>query len=202
MRYHKHLCLLVCYACFWSHLGFAESFDKIDFTVYIGSDQVGKLSITKHEFGGKIVYHLHSEVGVKLLVGIDIQENIQDVFANGLLQTSEHTRFVNNSQRIKNSLHYTQQQYVLRKNDKTCGYLTSPIRYSITSLYFAEPVMPVQVYSQSFQQLIALKKTGVHNYALRLPNGAITEYCYDKGELIRVIANNAWGEVRFERNKE
>lgn len=193
---------MVLQTCCWCHAVFAESTHKIDFTVYVGTDKAGKLFITKHEVGEKISYHLHSEVSVKLLVGINIEENIQDVFVNGLLQTSEHSRFINDSQRIKNSLHYIQQKYVLRRNDKTCGYLSIPIRTSVTSLYFAEPALPVQVYSQSFQQLITLKKSGVHSYVLKLPNGATTEYFYNKGVLVRVIANNAWGEVRFERNKE
>lgn len=202
MRYLNYLCLLICHTCFWCHTVFAESTHKIDFTVYVGTDKAGKLFITKQELGEKISYHLHSEVSVKLLVGIDIEEDIQDVFINGLLQTSEHTRFINDSQRIKNSLRYIHQKYVLHKNDKAHGYLSIPIRTSVTSLYFTEPTLPVQVYSQSFQQLIALKKTGVHSYLLKLPNGATTEYYYEKGVLVRVIANNAWGEVRFERNKE
>lgn len=201
MRYYKFLFLLICNTCLWCHV-IAETSDRIGFTVHVGADKAGKLLITKQEHGDKISYHLHSEVSVKLLVGIDIEEDIQDIFVSGLLQTSEHTRFINGSQRIKNSLQYAQQKYMLRKNDKACGYLSTPIRTSVTSLYFAEPLMPVQVYSQSFQQLIALKKTGLHSYILKLPNGATTEYFYDKGMLIRVIANNAWGEVRFERSKE
>lgn len=200
MPYYKYLILLVWQTCFWCHAIFAESTDKINFTVYVGSDKAGSLFITKYELGEKISYHLHSEVRVKLLVGISIEENIQDVFVNGLLQTSEHTRFINDSQRIKNSLHYTQQKYMLRKNDKESGYLSAPIRTSVTCLYFAEPVLPVQVYSQSFQELIALKKSGLHSYVLKLPNGATTEFFYSKGVLVKVIANNAWGEVRFERN--
>jgi hypothetical protein len=165
MSDYKYFSLLVCVLCFQGHAVFAEVTRKIDFTVYVGTTKAGMLLITRQEVNEKISYHLHSEVSVKLLAGIDIEENIQDVFVNGLLHESEHTRFINASQRIRNSLRYTQQRYVLSKNDKVCGYLTTPIRTSVTSLYFMEPTLPVQVYSQSFQKLITLKRIGIHSYA-------------------------------------
>lgn len=175
--------------------------NTLHFTVYVGSDKAGTLVITKHDEGEKTSYHLHSTVRVNLLVGIDVEEDIKDVFVKGLLQQSEHTRFVNNTQRIKNSLAYINKKYVLSRNGKENSTLLAPIRVSIASLYFAEPSLPTHVYSQGFQQLLALKSTKQHTYSLKLPNGTTTEFQYEKGELLRVISDNAWGEIRFERVK-
>lgn len=200
---HKLTCFKILISISWllSPGAMAEEVPTLHFVVYVGSDKAGTLSISKNVEGEKVSYHLHSEVHVNLLVGIAVVEDIQDVFVKGFLQTSEHTRFVNRTQRIKNSVSYANQQYRLSTNDKHQGFITSAIRASITSLYFVEPVLLTPVYSPSFQQLLLLKRITPHGYLLKLPNGSTAEYQYEKGELKRVLASNAWGEVRFERTK-
>ena len=179
----------------------AENGQEILFSVYVGQDKVGTLLVNKKAEGHRTVYQLYSMVSVKLLVGIEIEENIRDVFANGFLQTSEHKRLVNNTQRVKNTLRYVNQKYELSRNEKMHSTLTTPIRSSIASLYFSEPILPVDVYSQNFLQIIPLQKKDKHRYELKLPNGASAEYQYENGALVRVLSHNAWGELRFERDK-
>ena len=179
----------------------AENGQEILFSVYVGQDKVGTLLVNKKAEGHRTVYQLYSMVSVKLLVGIEIEENIRDVFVNGFLQNSEHKRLVNNTQRVKNTLLYVNQKYELSRNDKKHSVLTTPIRSSIASLYFSEPILPVDVYSQNFLQIIPLQKKDKHRYELKLPNGASAEYQYENGALVRVLSHNAWGELRFERDK-
>lgn len=173
--------------------------EKIDFGVYLGAEKVGKLSTTRLIEEKKAIYSLHSEVNISLLMDFNIVENIADVFENGLLIASTHTRHINNSLKAQNTIARSANIYVLTKDGKREKNLKEWISKTVTTLYFTEPDEKMLIYSQNYQKILRLKKTKPHGYEMALPDGKITTFEYINGKLKLVISNTVWGTIKFVR---
>ena len=76
-----------------------------------------------------------------------------------------------------------------------------PIRYNMLSLYAAEPTEINQVYSDSFEQFIAVRKTADHKYKIVLPDGNYNNYNYENGMLSRVEINSTFYSASIQPKK-
>jgi len=175
---------------------FGES-QTLDFVVYKGNDQIGTLSISRIVNDTRTTYSLTSSVTIDMLVDFRIIENITDVFDQGTLTSSRHTRHVNGTLRASNKAERYDHRYKLTNTNAEIRYMEDPIELSILSLYFHEPVMNQEIYSQNFQQLLVTRKTKAHTYTFDLPNGNVTTYSYKLGKLSAVESNTRFGVIKF-----
>jgi hypothetical protein len=187
----------VCFIYF--HSGFAQPGQPIqaEFIVLRNNEEVGTLIVYQMQEGITTTYTLTSTVRIQALLTLHIRENIINEFENGVLISSMHTREINDFNSIDRVVTKSGEDYVCR--DETLSHLSSPIRFSIVSLYFHEPRNLYEIYSESFREMISMEKIKPGSYSLLLPNQNRTEYHYENGILIKVDAHTKWGLVTFQR---
>jgi hypothetical protein len=69
------------------------------------------------------------------------------------------------------------------------------------SLYSTEPTSVSQVYSDSFEQFIAIQKTADHKYKIELPDGNHNNYYYENGILSKVDINSTFYSASIQLKK-
>ncbi len=173
--------------------------EKLNFGVYHGSKKIGSLYIHRNTDGKRVNYTLHSEVTITLLMDFKIVENISDLFEDGNLKTSYHTRHVNNMLKAKNTASRGATAYVLTKDGKHDKYVKEWITETVATLYFREPKENARIYSQNHQQILVIKKSATNAYRLDLPDGNNTTFEYLNGKLRTVVSNTTLGSVKFVR---
>jgi hypothetical protein len=171
----------------------------MNFLVYKGADRIGTLRITQLIESDRVTYTLVSDVSIDLLVEFNIEETITDVFENGYLQSSDHTRYVNETLRASNTLVRSDSVYKITDSDASIKYLKEGIQASVLSLYFHEPVSGQLAYSENFRELIKLKEVAAHTYSVELPNGTMTTYYYRNARMQSVVSQTRFGTIKFVR---
>ena len=171
---------------------------KLDFVVFKGDDQVGTLTANEKIEGKRTTYSLLSHVTIRLLFTFKIIENINNVFENGHLKSSVHTRHINGSLKTENRIQRIDSNaYTMTDADKTVKHINEAIHNTILELYFKEPIETQRRYSENFQQLLLVKKTDAHVYTVELPNGNVTTYHYNQGVLALAETKASWGVLKF-----
>lgn len=66
----------------------------------------------------------------------------------------------------------------------------NPINFTVTNLYFDEPLQRPNVYAEYFGDYFTLSKTEAGVYRALLGNDHEDEYIYEKGRLVRIIKHN------------
>lgn len=176
-----------------------EKSDTIKFTVYYGSNKVGKLNAIMSVSGEQTTCHINSQVNVDILLTVTVVERTSDVFKGGSLVSSHHTRLVNGSKRANNTVSCTGQGCALVRKGETAGTVRS-ITNTIALMYHREPRHLASVFSQNFLASLVAKEIRPHEYELELPNGETSTFKYSNGKLVLVTSSVGWGTVRFQRD--
>jgi hypothetical protein len=87
--------------------------------------------------------------------------------------------------------------YKLVDNGVAKVFKYSPIRYNTLLLYCAVPENITKVYSDNYQKLLDLKKTGEHTYRLTMPDGNYNYYTYSGGICNKVVIERTFFTVQF-----
>lgn len=167
------------------------------FAVLKGNDEVGTLIVRRTENTPRVTFTLESDVDLSLIMSIAIKESIRDVFEDGHLVQSLHTRHVNNNLKTRHVLEKINRTYRITDEDQAVSYLSNDITATVVSIYFHEPPGTQSVYSQNFKQMVSMRKTGAHTFSISLPNGNKALYEYQGGFITRVVSHTTVGQVTF-----
>lgn len=170
------------------------------FRVEMQGRTIGMLSTSQIIENNRITYLLHTGVKIDVVINVAVTENISDVFEYDTLVKSVQKRTVNDKVKSNNTLQKTRTGYQLVNASQESSQLNEHITQSVLSLYYEEPADGDRVYSEHFQQVLTIQKSGVGKYCLELPNGSSSTYTYMKQKLQQVESQTSWGRITFIRN--
>lgn len=164
------------------------------FTIEVAGVRVGTMTATRQpQPDGQIRYTLVSDVRVNFLVyKLVIYYQVENLFRNGQLVLSTvdaRTNRGNYQSRTEwKGDHYEivadQYKYKRRATE------TARIGYTITNLYFDEPVGRNRVYAEYFGDYFTLLPEKANSYRARLSDRE-DEYQYQRGRLTKIVKKNA-----------
>ncbi|GIL21977.1 MAG: hypothetical protein BroJett042_04900 [Bacteroidota bacterium] len=175
----------------------AEGNSRLQLAVVHNGDSVGSLLIEQRIHGDETTYTLTSQVSVQFLVQFLVEEQIVDVFNDGLLVHSSHQRHINGVLKATHALTRKADKYQVVDKDNRFYQLHEKILATVVSIYFHEPHPGQWVYSQNYKKLLPLEKTGEGCYRIQLPNGTTSKYRYLSGVLSEVETNTHIGTLKF-----
>lgn len=173
---------------------------ELQFQITRNDELVGVLTIRQYTVLEKTTYALTSDVSVGLGFTVQVSEKITDVFEAGELQTSSHQRYINDVCRAKHLVTRQDNTYQLVNQQDRTQFLTAPIQASVVSIYFHEPDKSQWVYSQNFQKMVFMEKTGPHSFRIELPNRNVSNFIYKDGVVATVVTDGFMGTIRFINN--
>jgi len=80
--------------------------------------------------------------------------------------------------------------YVLIVNVKTEKLQNQDIWFTVSKLYYTEPIGINTIFSERFGKFLSLEKLEQNKYALSKPDGRKNIYFYEKGICRKVIVDN------------
>ena len=174
--------------------GWAQTTETHHFAIDIAGIRVGTMTaVREQQPDNRSTYTLISDVKVKLLVytvKIYYKAVSQFVGKKLMLATVDaHTNQGNYMSRTEwkgNQYVITAKQY---KHERQAVDRDN-IDFSISLLYFYEPVGRNRVYSEYFGDYFTLDKSAAGTYRAQLGDDHEDEYVYEKGRLVKVIKHN------------
>lgn len=143
-------------------------------------DVIGQMLFKQKRTGADTYLKMDSKVKTRFIFEIDVQTNDAAHFKNGQLMSSTVYRKVNGKEKEHRETTLSNQQYLLQAGKKS-NAMSGHINYNMMLLYCKEPVNIAQVYSDSFQQYVAIKKTAPNTYRINLPDGNYNDYYFQNG---------------------
>lgn len=152
-----------------------------NYTVTYKGDEVGTMQLAVKKNGEEMFMRLTSNVSMRFIVSINVQSEEEATFKNGVLVYSKACRKVNGKQKVNNETRAAGDIYKTVCDNKTGCIRQKQIGYNFLMLYMHEPVNTHTVYSDNFQQFLAIQKTGEHAYKIELPDGNYNTYFFKDG---------------------
>lgn len=153
----------------------------VNYNVLRNGTVIGQMQFSQKTNNDDVFLKISSEVKTRLIFGIDIKTEEGSHFKNGKLISSYVKRHVNGKEKANKTTQLIDSGYKTLAENKKGQIKQNYIDYNLMLLYSKEPVSKNQVYSDSFQQFLVIKKTNTHSYRIVLPDGNYNDYHFLNG---------------------
>jgi len=153
----------------------------VHYNVLRNGTVIGQMQFYQKTNNDEIFLKISSQVQTQFIFGINVKTEEGSYFKNGKLVSSYVKRQVNGKEKANKTTQLINSNYNTIAENKKGQIKEQYIDYNLMLLYSREPVSQNQVYSDSFQQFLAIKKTDLHSYRIVLPDGNYNDYHFQNG---------------------
>jgi hypothetical protein len=153
----------------------------VNYNVLQNGTVIGQMQFYQKTNNDEVFLKISSEVKTRLIFGIDVKTEEGSHFKNGKLMSSYVKRHVNGKEKANKTTQLIDSSYKIFAENKKGQIKQQYIDYNLMLLYSKEPIGENQVYSDSFQQFLTIKKTNNHSYRIVLPDGNYNDYHFANG---------------------
>jgi len=159
---------------------------KLEYRIKRNGDEVGTIRFSQIIAGNRTTLRLESEVKTRFIFTFSAKAKEEAIYDYGIMVWSSIYRKLNGNIKADKKTKAIGNSYTVFNGDKKETVNNYPVRYNMLSVYVLEPVSVSKVYSDNFQQLVDIIKTGDHVYEIKFPDGNYNEYHYVNGICSRV----------------
>ena len=193
--------ILVALCCWFNIQGMSNVAlsDSILFSIFRNGKMSGQLMAQRMNCpqGQKIT--LSSRVKSRMVFEVNVVQCSENIMSGGILISCLAQRKVNGATSINNRLEYKNGYYQKPGNGNEDAGLPGKICFTVSLLYFREPVGCRNIYSEFGEMMLPLKELGNGVYRLIQSGGKYTEFQYRDGLLVKVLSKTSFGDFVFVR---
>ncbi len=169
------------------------------YKVFYKGDVVGTMQFYRKQTGDKIFLKMTSDIQISyFILKVHVVTKGETVYENGKLLYSHEYRNINGNTKTNKETRATESAYLTTAEGRTGSLDYKVIDYNFLLLYCKEPVNIQKVYSDNFQQFLAIKKTDDHKYRVDLPDGNYNCYTYRGGVCTNVEIHHSFYTVQMQ----
>ncbi len=166
-----------------------------NYDIILSGDKIGSLTVTKTIKGAFTTYKLESRSEAKVLFSTKTNYVLMDVtYKEGKLINSYCKNEVDGKVDNYASINWDGAKYDIT-NEKGKLTHTTPVTYSVISLYFQEPKGMANLFTERIGAVYPLKDLGSGKYEYNIPKGDKIIYMYKNGELVETERKTIIGTV-------
>lgn len=169
----------------------------LEYSILKNGKTVGSLHCSCEITNEDVRFKVESNVNTHLGMPIKVETHEIAYYKKGVLQNSSVFRKVNDRVKVNKSLKIQAGYYIInqKQGDEVLGIY--PIYRSISGIFCQEPLHVANIYSDNFQKMLPIHKTGLHEYKLTLPDGNYNLYYYENGFCTKVDVHNTFYSLQF-----
>ncbi len=155
------------------------------YDILLAGKSVGELTITPSRAAdGSEHTRVRGAIDTFLYDVVYVSENR---FEKGVLKSSMSSQEVNGKLKEITNTVKTADRYRITIAEgqsvaKEADPISHPINYTVTSLYYQEPVNMKLIYSDRYGEMCAVQKVSAGAYDIVMPDGKKTRYTYNQGQ--------------------
>ena len=183
--------------------GFSAHAQHLEYVVMKGDKSIGVQKVNRDASDdGTIFYNIRSEVSFSFITRRKMVFTIESYVLDNEIITAHAQELLNEKLRFDAKLKYTSESYEFTKDDQYSVLpISEPILWSVSRMYFEEPIGVDQVFAERHGVYLELRAMGNQVYNLVLPTGRINTYEYVDGICEKVTVNHWIAKVSFERTR-
>jgi len=171
---------------------------KIDFWIIHSSDTVGVLNVERKPSSSLLNYKLYSKVDVTFIVHLLIINNMSVIYDNGKLISADVLQKSNKGVFDANiKAKYERSRYHVLKNGSDYFVNEKEITWSVSRMYFEEPIGVKAVYAEDNGKMVDLEPKLKGQYSLKVSFPSV--FSYKNGIMFQMVAQTIVGDIFFVR---
>ncbi len=172
----------------------------LHYDVIKGNKVIGNLDVSRSNKNGRQTIRINSHVEYRILISFEVNFSLEETFVKNVLLEGKAMNTLNGVTQKETEIRKTDNGYTLVLGG-TPTNIYDEIRYSVSEVYFREPVNIDRAFSQHFGKFVYFEKTGDHQYQLDSPDGE-NEYTYENGVCTEVEIYRDFGHLTFKMKPE
>ena len=197
MRTFNYRLFFICCSIFLT-LQLPSIGQTLNFGIYKGKDQIGKLTVEKVVSTEKTFYQANSESHFSLLFNNEFITQSRAEFVNNVLAFCMSRTLHNGKVRDHSITQKSKDGYTLTSHsEEEINLKHPPVKISTLNLYFLEPIGVNWIFSENYQELCPLKPLGSHTYEVTFPGGKVNHYIYENGSLVEIKVFRTFVDLSF-----
>ncbi|MDQ3395635.1 MAG: hypothetical protein M3512_16225 [Bacteroidota bacterium] len=189
--------LFFLFALVWDSYSSTVVAQGLTYEILWKEDSIGFLKAEKKPVKNFMVYTMHSDVAVKFIAKVEMTYRFENIFSNGVLVKGTATNFVNNKKKSSTVIKWDGTKYTILVDDKEVPAPKRPIKNTLTSLYYSEPIGLTEVFSERFGEFCSINEVSPHRYELTMPNGKKNYYTYKDNICLKVEVSHSLASFDF-----
>ena len=175
---------------------------EISFHVYLKDKLIGKVEAIEIKKGTEVIRDVKAESDASVMM-LSVHVETDTKVINGNRVQIEGTAY-RHTNRGPSDIHATTKRlaakkYELDRNGTKSLYELEEITFSVTDLFFEEPVGIQKIFSNMFAEMVPLKTLGSGKYQVTTPDKKSTIYTYSNGKLVVIESETPAGNVLSKR---
>ena len=172
------------------------------FHVFLKDKHIGKVQAIEIKQGTEVIRDVRAETDASvMMLSVHVETDTKVINGNRVLIEGTAYRHTN---RGPGDIHATTKRLAAKKyehdrNGTKSLYELGEITFSVTDLFFEEPVGLKNIFSNMFVEMVPLKTLGSGKYQVTTPDEKTTIYTYSNGKLVIVESETPAGNVLSKR---
>jgi len=164
----------------------------LNYQIIRNGNKVGTLLFSETSTGETDHLKMESNVKTRFIFSFIAHATEEAIYHHGVMFRSSIYRLLNGNEKANKQHQENNGKYVIHAGERSEITKTYPITYNMLSLYSKEPLDITKVYSDNFESLLTIQKTGAHMYRITLPDGNYNNYSYKNGVLVLVEIHHSF----------
>ncbi len=163
---------------------------ELMYTISWKDDSIGYLKASREKVQDNEYYYINSNTEFRVLFRFNLNYQYENEYRKGRLYSASAINSLNQKDRDQSSIIWQNNHYLLRVNNKSEKLKELDIWFTVSKLYYTEPIGINTIFSERFGEFLTLDKLAKNKYALTKPDGRKNIYFYEKGICRKVIVDN------------
>jgi hypothetical protein len=175
---------------------------EVSFHVFLKDKLIGKVQAIEIKQGTEVIRDVRAETDASvMMLSVHVETDTKVVNGNKVLIEGTAYRHTN---RGPGDIHATTKRLAAKKyehdrNGTKSLYDQGEITFSVTDMFFEEPVGLQKIFSNMFVEMVPLKVLGSGKYQVTTPDQKTTVYTYSNGKLVIIESETPAGNVFSKR---
>ena len=144
-------------------------------------DQIGSVTIVEKQDKQRRTIELESQIKARIVFTVSVVTSEKTMLEDQRIVYAESRKKINGNDEVSRKLTSTANGYQFINNRKPVQLDNTAIFNNTVSLFVTEPTHSMNVFADTFNKMLVLKKIGEHTYLLELPDGNRNTYRYENG---------------------
>ncbi|MCZ2444666.1 MAG: hypothetical protein LC101_12935 [Flavobacteriales bacterium] len=163
--------------------------------------KAGEVEVSRNISNNVEIYHISSNSSVNYVFGkITVINKTSTTYKDNVMQESFLRTDKNGEVDNFCSASYNGKEYKIQ-TEKDKFTIAGPIKYSITKMYYQEPIGFTEIFSEVYGKMLPVTIVAPHTYSLKQPDGKANVYRYENGVLVEVTVPSPVGKAHIRLKK-
>lgn len=163
--------------------------------------RIGDMNVKETRDGSKISLKLVSNIKTSFIFTFTATGVEEATYDSGVLIYSSVYQKFNGTEKINKKTRYVGNAYVINSRGTEEKLENIRIYYNLVCIYSHEPCTTKLIYSDKYQQFLAIQQLDDHHYKIRFPDGSANDYWYQQGICTKVEIDHSFYTVVMELNQ-